>query len=77
MWLNSLRLASPEHAEEGKAGGQSAQPAEITLPEFKDPTSAVIEDTSETLTPKQQVSEVAEKTPTLGEHASDRSLNAC
>jgi hypothetical protein len=77
MWLKFLRLALPEHAEEGKADDQPAQPDASPFPACKNPTSPVTEDTSEILTPKQQITEMMEKVITPGEHASDRTSNMC
>ena len=72
MWPNSLRLASFAHVEEGTPGGKPAQP---DAGEYKHPAAMVVEETSETPTPKQQVANVIGKSPTPGEHAFDWHLS--
>lgn len=74
MRPNFLRLASPERAER-KAGGQPAQPDINPSLELKNPASGSIEECSGTPTPKQQIAEVTERTPTASEHISDRFIN--
>jgi hypothetical protein len=57
---------------EGRAGGRPTQPATDPSPEYGNPVLESIEEASGTLTPKQSIAEVVEKTPASGEHASDR-----
>ena len=71
MRPDPLRLALSERVE-GKAAGQPVQPDADPFAEYRNPASGTIEETSETLTPKQQIAEMVEETLTPGEHTSDQ-----
>lgn len=73
MRPNSLRLALPEHAEEGEASDQPTEPGADPPPEPKNPAPApgVIEESLETPTPKQLTAEVTGEAHTPGEHTCD------
>ena len=68
MWPDSLRLATPERAEEGKAAVQPTQQQDTSPPlKHENPDPSGTGETLETPTPKPTVEE-AMKTPILGEY---------
>jgi len=68
MWPNPLRLASPEHGDKGKVGGQPTQQDANRPPVHKNPEPCNTEKALETPTPEKPTAEGAEKIPTPGEH---------
>jgi hypothetical protein len=73
MRPNSLRLASPGRAEQGKASGQPTEPGADPPSEHENPAPVpgVTEEHSETPTPKQSTAEVTGETHAPGEYTCD------